>query len=91
MTRDKVFVTKHRQIVFRQRSGLGAVRRRLRPVVPHALRGAGARRAARRRRVRVRRLRGAPGAPRRPQHRQVGGEPRTLRSVVLSAGCVRMN
>lgn len=57
---------------FRQGSGLGAVRRRLRPVVPHALRRAGAWRAARGRRVRVRRVRGAAedqGA--RHQRRQV--------------------
>lgn len=54
-------------LLSRQGSGLGAVRRRLRPVVPHALRGPGARGAARRRRVRVRRLRGAEGpCPRRP-------------------------
>lgn len=43
----------------RQGSGLGAVRRRLRPMVPHALRGPGPRGPSRRRRVRVRRLRGA--------------------------------
>lgn len=44
----------------RQGGGLGAVRRRLRPVVPHALRRPQPRRAARRRRLRVRRLRARP-------------------------------
>lgn len=41
----------------RRQGGLGAVRRRLRPVVPHALRGPRQGRAAPRRRLRVRLVR----------------------------------